>query len=310
MRPGMARKQAGTTLRGLRLRKAVPGGDAPPANIVAAAARLLERGCRPAQAPLARGEVALVGAGPGDPGLLTQAAIDLLAHCDAVAYDALIPPEILALLPARAAKYDVGKRGPGAPPTDAKSTPQEDILALLTKLARAKKRVVRLKGGDPFIFGRGGEEVDGLRQAGVKFRCVPGLTAGLGALSALGIPMTDRRYSGSVTLVSAHRAPTRKSHGKTPPISAADFDYWAACVRHGTLVVYMGVGRLPVIAAALAKRLPKTTPALVIQEATRAEQVVVRGDLQTITTRAAGARVVSPAILVFGQAAGRAKHSR
>ncbi|HTL52730.1 MAG TPA: uroporphyrinogen-III C-methyltransferase [Planctomycetota bacterium] len=286
----------------MRLRKSVPITGLPPTNIVAAARQLFEHGCRPAQAPLAKGEVALVGAGPGDPGLLTQAAMDLLAQCDAVAYDALIPPEILALLPAHAHKYDVGKRGPGAPPTDARSTPQAAILALLTKLARQKKRVVRLKGGDPFVFGRGGEEVDGLRKAGVKFRCVPGLTAGLGALSALGIPMTDRRYSGSVTLVSAHRAPTAGGGGKIPPISPADFDFWAACVRHGTLIVYMGVGRLPTIATALAKRLPKTTPALVIQEATRAEQVVVYGQLRNIAVRAAAAKIASPAILVFGTA--------
>ncbi|MGH7143411.1 MAG: uroporphyrinogen-III C-methyltransferase [Planctomycetota bacterium] len=275
---------------------------------------------QPAAAPLRRGEVALIGAGPGDPGLLTQAAVALLGQCDAVAYDALIAPDILALLPPRAARFDVGKRGPGAPPADARSTPQATILALLTRLARAGKRVVRLKGGDPFIFGRGGEEVDGLRRAGVKFRCVPGLTAGLSALSALGIAITDRRYAGSVTLVSAHRAQSDQSAqsggrranraraeagGGGGAIAPADFDFWAACIRHGTLVVYMGVARLTQIARALGRRLPARTPALVIQAATRPEQTVVRGTLASIVARAAAAQIASPAVVVFGSAVRR-----
>lgn len=307
MNPSRARKKVARALTGLRPRKTAPAVDLPPATMVAAWDRLLEHGCQSASAPLQRGEVALIGAGPGDPGLLTRAAVELLAQCDAVAYDALIAPEILKLLPARAKKYDVGKRGPGAPPMDAQSTPQESILELLVRLARRKLRVVRLKAGDPFIFGRGGEEVDGLRRAGVKFRSVPGITSGLGGLSALGISLTDRRYSGSVTLVSAHRA---KKRGRVAPIAAADLAFWAACVRHGTLVVYMGVGRLPTIAKALAQRLSKGTPALVIQEATRAAQTVVHGTLANIAARAAAANIASPAILVFGAAAGKAPAAR
>src|SRR6476659_4361731 len=188
------------------------------------------------------GTVFLVGAGPGDPGLLTLRGGELLVTCDAIVYDALANHALLALGSAverdqPVELHDVGKRG-GA----ADSSRQAEINDLLVRLARQGKRVVRLKGGDPFVFGRGGEEAQALAAAGVRFEVVPGVTAGIAAAAYAGIPVTHRGVATSVTLVTGHEDPTKED-------TQTD---WSALARTGgTIVLYMGVKTLPRIADAL-----------------------------------------------------------
>ncbi len=195
-------------------------------------------------APLAPGEVALVGAGPGAPELLTLAAVRLLADCDAVVYDALVPKEVLALAAPNAARIFAGKRG-GRP-----STAQEDITRTLIALARANKRVVRLKGGDPLLFARGGEELRALAEAGVRVRVVPGITAASAAAAALGVPLTDRRVNASLAFITAREA--------ADP-SKVD---WKALVRaFPVIAAYMASAALPGLAARLRRAgMPADTP--------------------------------------------------
>src|SRR6476646_3257008 len=186
------------------------------------------------------GIVYLVGAGPGDPGLLTLRGGELLVICDAVVYDALANPALLALAKADGQTkefFDVGKRG-GA----SESSRQDDINALLVRLASEGKRVVRLKGGDPFVFGRGSEEAEALASAGIAFEVVPGVTAGIAAPAYAGIPVTHRGLSTSVTFVTGHEDP-----GK----DAATVDWSALARAGGTIVLYMGVKTLPRIVSAL-----------------------------------------------------------
>ena len=173
--------------------------------------------------------VHLVGAGPGDPGLLTVRAVELIAAADVVLYDRLIPPEALGHARADAELVYVGKQGGGP------QMPQEEIDRLLVEHGRAGRRVVRLKGGDPFVFGRGGEEALVLRAAGVEFEIVPGVTAGVAAPAYAGIPVTHRELASGVAFVTGHEDPDK-------PESALD---WAALARFpGTLVFYMGVRAL------------------------------------------------------------------
>src|SRR5215208_818169 len=200
------------------------------------------------------GIVYLVGAGPGDPGLLTRRALDLIAAADAILYDRLVPPGALdGVRPDADLRY-VGKR-PGAP-----SLAQKEINALLVELARAGRRVVRLKGGDPFVFGRGGEEAQALRAAGVEFEVVPGVTAGVAAPAYAGVPVTHRNDASAVALVTAHEDPEK-------PESALD---WHALARFpGTLVLYMGVRNLPEIARRLiAAGRPPDEPTAVVARGT------------------------------------------
>ncbi|HEX2778440.1 MAG TPA: uroporphyrinogen-III C-methyltransferase [Gemmatimonadaceae bacterium] len=235
------------------------------------------------------GIVYLVGAGPGDPGLLTVRGRELLADCDAVVFDALANP---ALLPApdergRPALHDVGKRGGSAT-----SARQDEINALLVALGREGKRVVRLKGGDPFVFGRGSEEADALREAGVAFEVVPGVTAGIAAPAYAGIPVTHRGVATSVTFVTGHEDPAQ-GEGRTD---------WAALARAGgTIVLYMGVKSLPRIASSLAAGgLSLDTPAAAVQWGTRAAQRTVVATLGTLAERASAAGVTAPVITVIG----------
>ena len=183
------------------------------------------------------GVVYLVGAGPGDPGLLTVRALELLAAADVVVHDRLIPPGILGQARDDAELLYVGKE-----PGDA-SVPQDEIEALLIDRARAGRSVVRLKGGDPFVFGRGGEEAEALAAAGVQFEVVPGVTAGVAAPAYAGIPVTHRDDASAVAFVTGHEDPAKEE-------SALD---WEALARFpGTLVLYMGVKNLPLIAERLA----------------------------------------------------------
>lgn len=239
---------------------------------------------RPPVSAARPGTVYLVGAGPGDPGLLTVRGRELLESCDAVVHDALVPPELLV---GGAERHFVGKRG-----GDARSAQQDDINALLIHLARAGKSVVRLKGGDPFVFGRGSEEAQALAEARVPFEVVPGVTAGIAGPAYAGIPVTHRRMATAVTFVTGNEDPT-----KGP--SQTD---WAALARSGaTIVLYMGVQRLPEITTTLLQAgLDAGTPAAAIQWATTPEQRTVEGTLATIADRVRAAELEAPVMTVIG----------
>jgi uroporphyrinogen III methyltransferase/synthase len=238
----------------------------------------------------ARGIVYLVGAGPGDPGLLTVKGRDLLATCDAVAADALANPAIVAaarLVNPALEVHDVGKRGGSD-----EWVSQEAINALLIGLAREGKRVVRLKGGDPLVFGRGSEEAQALAKAGIPFEIVPGVTAGVAAPAYAGIPVTHRGVATSVTFVTGHEDPAK-------PDTQTD---WAALARSGgTIVLYMGVRTLPRISAALiAGGMPADTPAAAVQWGTHARQRTVTATIATLADSIAAAGLSAPVITVVG----------
>jgi uroporphyrin-III C-methyltransferase len=236
----------------------------------------------------APGSVWLVGAGPGDPGLLTLLALHALRRADVIVYDALVDRRVLALKRDDATLDYAGKRG-GRP-----SAQQEDISLRLIRLARSGKRVLRLKGGDPFVFGRGGEEAIALKEAGVKFRIVPGITAAIGGLAYAGIPATHRDVNLSFAFVSGHQ-----SGGDLP----GEVD-WAALSRAApTIVVYMAMGHLAEVAAKLiaAGRTPDE-PAAIVGKATMPEQRVVETTLARAAADAAAAQIEAPAMLVVGPA--------
>lgn len=227
------------------------------------------------------GHVWLAGAGPGRPGCLTLDVVAALASAEAVVYDALVDPAVL-----RAAEgaelHFVGKRS-GRP-----STPQDDINARLVALARQGLRVLRLKGGDPNIFGRGGDEAFALARAGVPFRVLPGITSGFAALAAAGIPATQRGVSRALILATGHAGD-----------EGVD---WGALARTGQpVVIYMGLGALPGIAAALrAGGLAPETPTAIIASATRPDEQIVVADLGSIAERAAVEGIRAPAVIVVG----------
>lgn len=233
--------------------------------------------------PFAPGTVWLAGSGPGGPGCLTLDVLHALSQADAVVYDALVDPAVLEAA-AGAELHFMGKRG-GRP-----SAPQAEINALLVSLARAQKRVLRLKGGDPNLFGRGGEEALALAQAGIPFRFLPGVTSAFGALASACIPATMRGVNKAIVLATGHAA------GEDD-----DLD-WAALAATGQpIVVYMGMSRIARIADALiAGGLSPDTPAAVIVSATtRSEQVLI-ADLGSIASRAAEAGLASPGLIVVG----------
>lgn len=233
--------------------------------------------------PFAPGTVWLVGAGPGDPGLLTLHALNALAAADAVVYDALVDERVLALARAGARLEYAGKRG-GKP-----STLQRDICERLIALARDGQRVLRLKGGDPFVFGRGGEEALALTEAGIPFRIVPGLSSGLAALAIHGVPATTRTTNHAVILATGHRAED----------AAMD---WAALARTGApLVLYMAAANLPgIVDGLIAGGLPGATPALAIHAATTEGEQVVEGTLERLPGLVASGAIRSPAVVAIG----------
>lgn len=233
--------------------------------------------------PFEQGHVWLAGAGPGGLGCLTLEVVDALSRADAVVYDALVDIGALDAAP-QAAHHYVGKRG-GKP-----SVPQGEIDRLLVALARAGKRVLRLKGGDPNMFGRGGEEAAALARAGVPFRFLPGVTSALGALADAGIPATMRGVNKAIIFATGH------STDEENPLD------WAALARTGQpIVIYMGMKNLPDIAAALiAGGLDGATPAAVIMSATLPGERILVGKLATIAPRAAEAGIGAPALVVIG----------
>jgi uroporphyrinogen III methyltransferase / synthase len=233
--------------------------------------------------------VYLVGAGPGDPGLMTRRSLELIASADAILYDRLIPPGALDGARADADLRYVGKQPGGH------SMEQDAINALLVELGRAREVVVRLKGGDPFVFGRGGEEALALAEAGVPFEIVPGVTAGVAAPAYAGIPVTHREEALAVAFVTGHEDPEK-------PESALDWSALAAFP--GTLVLYMGVKNLPRIAERLIAggRAPDE-PAAVVERGTLADQRTVSGTLSDIAARVAEVRLRAPAITLVGPVA-------
>ena len=238
---------------------------------------------------MSHGIVYLVGAGPGDPGLMTRSSLELIASADAILHDRLIPPGALEGARQGAELHYVGKE-PGAA-----AMAQEEINALLVELGRAGKRVVRLKGGDPFVFGRGGEEASALLAAGVRFEVVPGVTAGVAAPAYAGIPVTHRDQASAVAFVTGHENPEKED-------TALD---WDALARFpGTLVFYMGIGNLGLISEALrhAGRDPEE-PAAVVARGTLTDQRTVRGTLADIAGRVGEAGIRPPAITVVGPVA-------
>ena len=233
-----------------------------------------------------RGKVYLVGAGPGDPGLLTLRGKEVLERADVVVYDALISERILDHAPAGAERIYVGKRA------GEHSMPQEAISRLLVDLARQGKTVVRLKGGDPFFFGRGGEEALALAEAGVAWEVVPGVTAGVAAAASAGIPVTHRGLAGCAGFVTGHAAEGEES---TPP------DWASLAAWKGTLCFYMGLGNLPVICRELiAHGLAGGTPAAVVHWGTTPRQRVVAATLADLPAAAEAAKVEPPALIVVG----------
>jgi uroporphyrinogen III methyltransferase/synthase len=240
--------------------------------------------------------VYLVGAGPGDPGLLTARALELIATADVILYDRLIPAAALGGARADAELLFVGKEGGGP------SVPQEQTQELMIERARAGSTVVRLKGGDPFVFGRGGEEALALRAAGIAFEVVPGVTAGVAASAYAGIPVTHRGLASAVALVTGHAREDTASD--SPDEEEAAIDWPALAAFPGTLVFYMGVRRLPEITASLiAAGRPGSQPAAVVEAGTLPAQRTVTGTLQTIaeTVRREGIR--PPSITVVGPVA-------
>ena len=233
------------------------------------------------------GKVTLVGAGPGDPELLTLKAVKAIQSATVLLVDDLVSLEIVALAPATARVVHVGKRG------GCKSTPQAFIEKLMVMAAREGESVVRLKGGDPFIFGRGGEEVEHLRNAGVQVEVVNGITAGLAAVTALGVPLTHREHAHGVVFVTGHAHP------------GADGVDWKAlaqaCARARlTLVIYMGVSGAAHIQEELLTALPASTPVAIVQKATLPDQrdaVTTLGELQATIEREA---LASPSVIIVG----------
>jgi uroporphyrinogen III methyltransferase / synthase len=236
------------------------------------------------------GRVYLVGGGPGDPGLITRRAADLIARADVIVYDRLISPELLAGAREDAERIYVGKE-PGA-----NSVRQEDINELMVQRARNGLQVVRLKGGDPFVFGRGGEEAEALADAGIGFEVVPGVTAGVAAAAYAGIPVTHRDQSSAVAFVTGHEDPTKDE---------SSIDWQSLAAFKGTLVFYMGVSRLAQIADRLIEhgRSPGE-PAAVVERASLPGQRTVTAPLGEIADRASVVGIHPPAVTVVGEVAG------
>ncbi len=235
--------------------------------------------------------VYLVGAGPGDPGLLTARALELIAAADVIVYDRLIPASALEGARPEATLIYAGKEGGGP------SMSQSEITDLLISCGGSAEVVVRLKGGDPFVFGRGGEEAEALRAAGVAFEVVPGVTAGVAGPAYAGIPVTHRDAASAVAFVTGHEDPSKAS--------GSALDWGALAAFPGTLVFYMGVRQLPAIASSLvAGGRDAAEPAAVVERGTLPEQRVVTGTLATIASAAGEAGVRAPALVVVGAVAG------
>ncbi|WP_295930505.1 uroporphyrinogen-III C-methyltransferase [uncultured Xanthomonas sp.] len=278
----MANRQALQAAAARRvLAQAVPAEPASAANAAATETAVQQA------LPLRPGSVTLVGAGPGDPGLLTGHALHALRQADVVLHDRLVSAAILQLVPAGTERIAVGKSA------DGHSVAQEQIHALLLEHARRGRRVVRLKGGDPFVFGRGGEELEYLRAHGVDYAVVPGITAALACAAYAGIPLTHRDHAQSLRLVTAHCK-----------ASLDTLDWAALAQERQTLAVYMGVAGLDTVRTRLlAAGRAAGTPFALVENGSSAEQRVVRGTLADLPDTARAHAVRAPALLILGEVA-------
>jgi len=231
------------------------------------------------------GKVYLVGAGPGDPELLTVKAARLIGAAEVVVYDALVSAEVMALINPAAERIYAGKeRGNHA-------LPQDDLNLLLVRLAQQGKRVVRLKGGDPYTFGRGGEEVETLADHGVPVEVVPGITAAAGVASYAGIPLTHRDYAQACVFVTGHLKD-----------GSMDLDWVGLTRRRQTVVIYMGLHGLPTLCAKLVEHgLPPDWPAAIVQQGTTPQQRTVTGTLATLPQLALAAQLKAPTLIIVGE---------
>ncbi len=250
-----------------------------------AARNYLQATLNDTDANVSKGEVFLVGGGPGDPDLLTFRALRLMQQCDVCVYDNLVSPQVMELVRRDAELVYVGKS------RDQHTMPQEEINALLTKLALQGKRVLRLKGGDPFIFGRGGEEIDTLMQQGVPFQVVPGITAASGVSSYAGIPLTHRDYAQACLFITGHLKE-----------GSVDLDWEAMTRPNQTVVIYMGlIGLAEICKQLIARGVAATMPAAVIEQGTTQKQRVIAATVLDLAEKVALAKIKPPSLIIIGE---------
>ena len=233
------------------------------------------------------GKVYLVGAGPGDEGLITIRAVELLKKANVILYDRLVSKKIISMIPQSAEKIYVGRS------VGDDTTHQDATNDLMLKYAKLKKITVRLKGGDPIIFGRGGEEAEFLKSNNIKFEIVPGITSGIGSATYAGIPLTHRKYSSSVVFVTGHEDPKK----------GVEIVKWARLAKSvDTIVIMMGLSRIGIICKQLvAGGLDKKTPVAVIQNGTTAKQKIVRGTVVNIQRKVKAENITPPANIIIGR---------
>ena len=232
------------------------------------------------------GKVYLVGAGPGDPKLITLRAVELIKKADVVLYDRLVSKKILAMIPKRAVSIYVGRE------VGDDTTHQENTNELMVKYAQLKKSVVRLKGGDPIIFGRGGEEAEFLKSFNVKYEIIPGITSGIGSATYAGIPLTHRQFASSVVFVTGHEDPEKKTEVVKWKKLAKSVD---------TIVIMMGLSRIEVISRKLIEGgMDKNMPVAVIQNGTTSQQKMIKGTISNIANKIQRNKIKPPTNIIIG----------